>query len=75
LYRRVPAQLGPHYAEPVQRRALGILFAALAAVLAATAAAALVGTGGTAKGWVVAVGAIAVAGWLGSLAFSALRRR
>ena len=59
----------------MQRRALGILFAVLAVVFAATAVAALVGAGGGAKGWVVAVGALALAGWLGSLAASALRRR
>jgi hypothetical protein len=59
----------------VQRRALGILFACLALVLVGTAAAALLGAGGSAKGWVVAVGALAVAGWLGSVAAGALRRR
>ena len=35
----------------------------------------LIGAGGNAKGWVVAVGALAIAGWLASLAVSALRRR
>jgi hypothetical protein len=59
----------------VQRRALGILFAGLAVVLAATAAAALIGAGSDVKGWVVAVAALAIAGWLASLAVSALRRR
>ena len=59
----------------MQRRALGILFAGLAVVLAATAAAALIGAGGSAKGWVVAVAALALAGWLGSLAAAAWRRR
>ena len=59
----------------VQRHALGILFAAIAAVLAAIAAAALVGAGGDAKGWVVAVAAVALACWLGSLSVSAFRRR
>jgi hypothetical protein len=55
----------------VQRRALGLLFAALAAVLAATAAAAL---GHGARGWIVAVAALAVAAWLASLAYGAFRR-
>jgi hypothetical protein len=57
----------------VQRRALGLLFSVLAAVFAATAIAALIGAGGGAKGWVVAVGAMALAAWLGSLAVSAFR--
>jgi hypothetical protein len=59
----------------VQRRALGILFAGLAVVLAATAAAALIGAGGSAKGWVVGVAALALAGWLASLAAASWRRR
>ena len=59
----------------MQRRALGILFACLAAVLVAIAVAALAGAGNTAKGWIVAVGAVAIAFWLGSLALSALRNR
>jgi hypothetical protein len=63
------------YPARVQRRALGILFAGLAVVLAGTAAAALIGAGGSAKGWVVAVAALAIAGWLASLAASAFRRR
>ncbi len=66
---------GADYAARVQRRALGLLFACLAVVLAATAVAALAGAGGSAKGWVVAIGALALAGWLGSLAASALRHR
>jgi hypothetical protein len=57
----------------VQRRALGILFAVLAVVFAAIAIAALVGAGGGAKGWVVAVCALALGAWLGSLAVSAFR--
>jgi hypothetical protein len=57
----------------VQRRALGILFAVLALVFAAIAIAALVGAGGGAKGWVIAVGALALGAWLGSLAVSAFR--
>jgi hypothetical protein len=75
-FRRPREPLGDeYYAARVQRRALGILFASLAVVLAATAAAALIGAGASAKGWVVAVAALALAGWLGSLAASALRRR
>jgi len=57
----------------VQRRALGILFCGLAAALIVTAAAALLGAGTEAKGWIVAVAALALAGWLGSLALSAFR--
>jgi len=58
----------------VQRRALGILFCALAAALIALAVAALVGAGSQARGWIVAVAALALAGWLGSVGLSALRR-
>ena len=57
----------------MQRRALGILFCGLAAALIVTAAAALLGAGTEAKGWIVAVAALALAGWLGSLALSAFR--
>jgi hypothetical protein len=73
LYRCV--RRGQEYAGLVQRRALGILFSGLTIVLAATGVAALIGAGGSAKGWVVAVGALALAAWLASLAVSALRRR
>jgi hypothetical protein len=62
-------------AAPSQRRALGVLFAALAAVLAAVAVAALLGAGGNGARWLIAVAALALAGWLGSLAVSGLRRR
>jgi len=58
----------------VQRRALGLLFCGLAAALVAVAVAALVGAGGQAKGWIVAIAALAVAGWLASLAVSSLHR-
>jgi hypothetical protein len=58
----------------VQRRALGFLFLALAAALVAVAVAALVGAGTEARGWIVAVAAVALAFWLGSVALSALRR-
>ena len=59
----------------VQRHALGLLFTALAAALAAVAVAALIGVGGGARRVVVAFAALAVAAWLGSLALSAFRRR
>lgn len=62
-------------AAPSQRRALGVLFTALAAVFVAVAAAALIGAGGSAGRWLIAVAALALAGWLGSLALAALRRR
>jgi hypothetical protein len=57
----------------VQRRALGVLFCGLAAALIVTAAAALVGAGREVRGWIVAVAALALAAWLGSLALSAFR--
>jgi hypothetical protein len=62
-------------AAPSHRRALGALFTALAAVLAAVAAAALIGAGGNAARWLIAIAALALAGWLGSLAMAAFRRR
>jgi hypothetical protein len=52
-----------------------VLFTALAAVFVAVAAAALIGAGGSAARWLIAVAALALAGWLGSLALAALRRR
>ena len=55
-------------AAPSQRRALGALFTVLAAVFVAVAAAALIGAGGSAARWLIAVAALALAGWLGSLA-------
>jgi hypothetical protein len=58
----------------VQRRALGVLFCGLAVALVATAVAALVGAGDEARGWIVAVAALALAGWLGSVGISAFRR-
>jgi hypothetical protein len=57
----------------VQRRVLGGLFCLIAAALIAIAAAALVGAGGEARGWIVALAALALAGWLGSVGVSALR--
>jgi hypothetical protein len=57
----------------VQRRALGVLFCVIAAALVATAVAALVGAGSEPRGWIVAIAALALAGWLGSVGLSALR--
>ena len=57
----------------MQRRALGFLFCGLAVALIVTAAAALVGAGKEARGWIVAIAALALAGWLGSLGLSAFR--
>jgi hypothetical protein len=58
----------------VQRRALGLLFCGLAAALVVTAIAALAGAGAEPRGWIIAVAALALAGWLGSTGLSALRR-
>jgi hypothetical protein len=58
----------------VQRRALAFLFATLAAALAAVAVVSGVGAGGDAARWIVAVAALALAAWLGSLARSAWPR-
>jgi hypothetical protein len=57
----------------VQRHALGILFAVLAAALAAVAAYAFAG-GEDARRIVVGVAAAAVAVWLATLSASAFRR-
>jgi hypothetical protein len=62
-------------AAPSQRNALGVLFAVLAAVLAAVAAAALVGAGDRPVGWIVALAALAIAGWLASISVASFRRR
>jgi hypothetical protein len=59
----------------VQRRALGLLFTTLAAVLTAVGVTALAGAGGGAGRWLVAVAALAIAAWLATLAIGALRRR
>jgi len=59
----------------VQRRALGLLFATLAAVLGAITLWAAVGAGHDVRRWIVAFAALALAGWLASLALSVLRRR
>jgi hypothetical protein len=55
----------------VQRRALGILFTALAAAFVLVAVAA---TGHGARGWIIAVAALALAVWLASIALSSFRR-
>ncbi len=54
----------------MQRRALGLFFAVLAAVFLLVAVAA---TGHGVRGWIVAVAALAMAVWLGSVALSAFR--
>jgi drug/metabolite transporter superfamily protein YnfA len=59
----------------VQRRALGFLFATLAAIFTATALWALLSAGSSAKGWVVGVASLALAAWLGSLAVTIFRSR
>jgi hypothetical protein len=58
----------------VQWRALAILFSVLATFFAAVAVYAVVGAGDHAARWIVAVAAVAIAGWFASLALSALRR-
>jgi hypothetical protein len=58
----------------VQRHALGMLFAGLAAALTAVAAYAFAG-GGDAGRLVIGVAALAVAAWLATLSASAFRRR
>jgi hypothetical protein len=58
----------------VQRRALAVLFGVIAAALIVTAASAIAGAGDDARGWIIAAAALAIAGWLGSLALSAFRR-
>jgi hypothetical protein len=57
----------------VQRHALGMLFAGLAAALAAVAVYAFL-AGDDARRLVVGVSALAVAGWLATLSLSAFRR-
>ena len=61
------------YAPPVQKRALGALFGGLAAALIAVAVAAIAGAGASLGRWVIALAALAIAAWLGSLALSAFR--
>ena len=54
----------------MQRRALGILFTALAAAFVLVAVAA---TGHGVRGWIIAIAALALAVWLGSVALSSFR--
>jgi len=59
---------------PRQRHALGGLFAVLTLGFAAVAIASAVGAGGSARRWVVAAAAAAIAAWFGSLALQLIRR-
>jgi hypothetical protein len=54
----------------MQRRALGLLFAFLAVVFLLVAVAA---TGHGVRGWIIALAALAIAFWMGSVALSAFR--
>jgi len=54
----------------VQHRALGLLFSVLSAAFVLVAVAA---TGHGARGWIIAVAALALAVWLASIALSAFR--
>jgi hypothetical protein len=56
-----------------QRRALGALFLLLALLMAGIAFAAAYGANSAAAGWIIALAAAALAVWLASLAFRALR--
>jgi hypothetical protein len=58
----------------VQARALGLLFLGIAAALFVVAVAALLGSGDSTGRFVIAVAAVTLAVWLGTLALSALRR-
>jgi len=56
-----------------QRRALGALFALLAVGFAGIAFAAAYGSRNAGAGWVIALAAVALAVWLASMAYRALR--
>jgi hypothetical protein len=56
-----------------QRRALGALFALLAVGFLGIAFAAVYGASRQGVGWAIALAAVALALWLGSLAYRALR--
>ena len=71
---RVSGLTAAQYARRVQRHALGLLFATLAAALAAVAGYALAGAD-DARRVLVGLAAAAVAAWLASLSASAFRRR
>jgi hypothetical protein len=57
----------------VQRRALGGLFSVLCLALVGVAAAAITSTHRDVR-WLIAFAALALAGWLGSVALSVLRK-
>jgi hypothetical protein len=57
----------------MQRRALGVLFSLLAVALAGVAYASASGAGGSPGRWIVALAAAAIAVWLATLAWRALR--
>ena len=57
----------------MQRRALGFLFTLLTLGLVGVAIAAITGTNRDVR-WLIALAALALAGWLGSIAASALRK-
>ena len=56
----------------MQRRVLGVLFAALTAGFAGVAAAAIAAHAG-ARGWVIGLAAAALAVWMAELSYRALR--
>jgi hypothetical protein len=56
-----------------QRRAMGALFSFLAIGLVGVAFAAAYGAGTEIRRWVIVVAAVALAVWLGTMAFRALR--
>jgi hypothetical protein len=56
-----------------QRRALGTLFGLLALALAGVAFESVRGAGGSPGRWIIALAAAAIAVWLATLAFRALR--
>jgi hypothetical protein len=56
-----------------QRRALGALFSLLAIGFVGVAFAAGYGAGSTVGRWIIVLAAVALAGWLATLAFRALR--
>ena len=56
-----------------QRRALGALFSLLAIGFLGVAFAAAYGAGTEIRRWVIVLAAVALAAWLGTLAFRALR--
>jgi hypothetical protein len=58
----------------MQRHALGMLFAVLAAALGAVAGYAFAG-GGTASRLIIGIAALAVAAWLAGLSVGAFRRK